>query len=116
MYQDHLHIPRRPFSPDEYAASSSFSPASGLGQHARQREPSDSSVEALDLVDYAGTLRRGEALNYDPYAAVARAISPPRPFSIQSHSNPPPSLYTGSSAPSSQPDYSTVGGSRRPIL
>jgi len=73
----------------------------------------------LDLVDYAGTLRRGGPQDYDPYAAVARAVSPPRitrPFSDQSSMPPPPSLYTGSSAPSSSQTHNLSTSSRRPIL
>ena len=82
---------RRPWSPDPLDSFNS-------SRYNRRREPSDVSVEALDLADYAMTLPRGANRPYnnsysfmpnEPYPRSPRAI---QPFIQSGDSLHPPSL------------------------
>ncbi|KAI1794618.1 hypothetical protein LXA43DRAFT_883513 [Ganoderma leucocontextum] len=119
---------RRPWSPDPYDPLPTSSdlrtrdqnPYQSVGQWAveRRREPSEVSVEALDLADYARTLDRNNHFNphspqqppfrpYDPYPPSPRSNRPlARTDSLR-----PPSL-TSASASSSQSYRSPM---RRPF-
>ncbi|EJF66097.1 hypothetical protein DICSQDRAFT_159138 [Dichomitus squalens LYAD-421 SS1] len=119
---------RRPWSPDPYdplPASSNLNrhdenPYQSVGQWAveRRREPSDVSVEALDLADYARTLNRNNANHhfsqqppynpYDPYPPSPRSNRP----LARNDSLSPPSLTSAASASSSQSYRSPL---RRPF-
>ncbi|KAG8804257.1 hypothetical protein FRC17_006013, partial [Serendipita sp. 399] len=61
LFRRHAQMLRAPYDP-EYDGYGNF----GSRRHAR-REASDVSVEALDLADYAQTLRRAEVARNDPY-------------------------------------------------
>ncbi|KAI0372932.1 hypothetical protein BV20DRAFT_990363 [Pilatotrama ljubarskyi] len=103
---------RRPWSPDPYDPLPSTSNVRHLGQDSsnlagcyaseRHREPSDPSVEALDLADYARTLNRNEHYlsqqpPFQPYDAY-----PPSPHSLRplarTDSLSPPSLASASAS------------------
>ena len=81
---------RRPWSPDPLDSFNS-------SRYNRRREPSDVSVEALDLADYAMTLPRRANRPDDPYGFTPNDPYPPsprgfRPFIQSRDSLPPPSL------------------------
>ncbi|KAH9930729.1 uncharacterized protein B0H18DRAFT_993292 [Fomitopsis serialis] len=120
---------RRPWSPDPQdllppmprAFDDDHFDAYNPGRHlSRQREPSDVSVEALDLADYAAHLRRDnnpypppEFHAYDSYPPSPRAA---RPLASSPDSLQPPSLASPSA--SSAPSISEVGHrvpNRRPF-
>ncbi|KAI0362417.1 hypothetical protein OH77DRAFT_1500116 [Trametes cingulata] len=104
---------RRPWSPDPYDPLPSTSNVRHFGQDTsnlagyytseRRREPSDPSVEALDLADYARTLNRNDHLSqhppFQPYDAY-----PPSPRSLRplarDDSLSPPSLVSASASSS----------------
>lgn len=108
---------RRPWSPEPFDPN----PPQGHGNYypggAEQRhEPSDVSVEALDLADYARTLNRNERIReaivfqpYDPYPPSPQPIRP-RPSRDSITSTPPlsPSLSPSQSC-------STRGRAHRPL-
>ena len=108
---------RRPWSPDPYdplptasnTRTSDRDPYHSVGQWAveRRHEPSDVSVEALDLADYARTLNRNNHFDdhnaqqpsfrpYDPYPPSPRSN---RPLARTDSLN-PPSLTSASSSQS----------------
>ncbi|KAG8758256.1 hypothetical protein FRC14_000435 [Serendipita sp. 396] len=72
LLRRHAQLLRAPYDPDYDVYGHS-----GSRRHAR-REASDVSVEALDLADYAQTLRRAEAARNDPYPP--HNVSNNRPF------------------------------------
>ncbi|KAI0934764.1 hypothetical protein AcV5_006504 [Taiwanofungus camphoratus] len=117
MYSNHrLDTPppssrlRRPWSPDPYDPLPSVSqhhqdePAYYIpGQYAEQRrEPSDASVEALDLADYSATLTRNNGNIHRPLPFHAYDPYPPSPPPLRplasSESLHPPSLVSPSAS------------------
>lgn len=108
---------RRPWSPEPFDPS----PPQDVGGYrsggaGQRQEPSDVSVEALDLVDYARTLDRNERTReaivfqpYDPYPPSPQPIRP-RPSRDSITSTPPlsPSLSPSQSC-------STRGRAHRPL-
>ncbi|KAH9901543.1 hypothetical protein C8Q73DRAFT_678186 [Cubamyces lactineus] len=121
---------RRPWSPDPHdpLPSSSntrqfgfdaYGPLHSQYMNERRREPSDVSVEALDLADYAQTLNRNNYHlsqqppfhAYDPY--------PPSPHSsrplARTDSLSPPSLVSASASSSHSHSFSPRSPMRRPF-
>ncbi|KAI0636705.1 hypothetical protein C8Q77DRAFT_519396 [Trametes polyzona] len=135
MFSDHrLESPpptsrfRRPWSPDPYDPLPSASSARQFGHDQayladyypsqRRREPSDVSVEALDLADYARTLNRNEHYlsqqppfpPYDPYPPSPQLRPLARTDSLS-----PPSLVSASASSSHSHSFSPRSPMRRPF-
>ena len=120
---------RRPWSPDPYdplPPSSNIqtydrNPYQSVGQWVseRRREPSDVSVEALDLADYARTLNRNHHYPtqqppfrpYDPYPSSPQAH---RPLARMDSLN-PPSLASASASSSQSHSVPSPSPMRRPF-
>ncbi|KAH9857166.1 hypothetical protein C2E23DRAFT_771351 [Lenzites betulinus] len=136
MFQDHrLESPpptsrfRRPWSPDPYDPLPSTSnlryptqDAAHLAEYnvaERRREPSDVSVEALDLADYARTLNRNEHYlaqqppfrPYDPYPPSPQLSRPLARMDSLS----PPSLASPSASSSQSHLFTPRSPMRRPF-
>lgn len=101
---------RRPWSPINYdediADNRSIRDYLGQGRNDRAQRRSEDSVEALDLADYARTLRRPTADRHSPYP----------PFPHTSHVHPlsvPTPVYAGSSP--SYPEYPPSPDTDRPF-
>ncbi|KAI0647329.1 hypothetical protein C8Q79DRAFT_958914 [Trametes meyenii] len=119
---------RRPWSPDPYdplPSSSDIRHAEYNGRprpaelHAGgRREPSDVSVEALDLADYAQTLNRNHHYlsqqppfqPYDPYPPSSQPFHLARTDSLS-----PPSLASASASSSQSHSFSSRSPMRRPF-
>ncbi|KAF8507905.1 hypothetical protein BU17DRAFT_78034 [Hysterangium stoloniferum] len=127
---------RRPWSPINYDDDVTYSqgmhnyysqdqvPGSFL--RGSRQEASEDSIEALDLADYAQTLRRPGGVGQDsPYPPFPHTSHPPfgsypeyppspdnlRPFSAQSHDSfnqAPPSLVSGESSYETHETYSST--------
>ncbi|TCD64148.1 putative lipase atg15 [Steccherinum ochraceum] len=123
---------RRPWSPDPYdplPATSSYIPQPQA--HNQRREPSDVSVEALDLADYARTLAMRTAEHIDPshpynipayrsyehhYASPAPAAGGFRSIGLASHESfSPPSLTSGTTSRTPTVATSRGGPRHRPF-
>ncbi|KAI0672951.1 hypothetical protein C8Q78DRAFT_1068412 [Trametes maxima] len=119
---------RRPWSPDPYdplPSSSDVRHAEYDAHHhpgelhaGRRREPSDVSVEALDLADYAQTLNRNHHYlsqqppfqPYDPYPPSPQPLRLARTDSLS-----PPSLVSASASSSQSHSFSSRSPMRRPF-
>ncbi|KAJ7741574.1 hypothetical protein DFH07DRAFT_926049 [Mycena maculata] len=119
---------RRPWSPDPYdplpstqhsyfpdnqypATGPDFQPDYGYDYAPRRREPSDVSVEALDLADYAMTLRAHQA---NPYQGqYGQDMYPPSPPAHRPLANRPPSVVSRMDTLSSN-THTTSSRGRRP--
>ncbi|KAI0780660.1 hypothetical protein BD413DRAFT_8361 [Trametes elegans] len=119
---------RRPWSPDPYDPLPSASDPRILGDDTRHldgpgagrhREPSDVSVEALDLADYARTLNQNEHYlsqhppfqPYDPYPPSPHSLRPLARTDLLS----PPSLVSASASSSHSQSFSSRSPMRRPF-
>ncbi|KAI0748527.1 hypothetical protein C8Q80DRAFT_1172289 [Daedaleopsis nitida] len=120
---------RRPWSPDPYdplpssshLQTSDRNPYQSVGHWVseRRREPSDVSVEALDLADYARTLNRNQHhltqqppfRPYDPYPSSPRSQ---RPLARTDSPN-PPSLTSASVSSSQSRSVASPSPMRRPF-
>ncbi|TFK92299.1 hypothetical protein K466DRAFT_582020 [Polyporus arcularius HHB13444] len=120
---------RRPWSPDPYdplPASSHLhtldqNPYQSVGQWAleRRRDPSDVSVEALDLADYANTINRNNHYlsqhpPFQPYDAYPPSPQSHRPLA-RMESPSPPSLTSASASSSHSYAASPRSPLRRPF-
>ncbi|OJT09122.1 hypothetical protein TRAPUB_14449 [Trametes pubescens] len=120
---------RRPWSPDPYdplpstsnLRSHGFEAPNQGGYYAaeRRREPSDVSVEALDLADYAHTLNRNEHYlaqhpPFQPYDPYPPSPQPFRPLA-RTDSLSPPSLVSASASSSQSHSFSPRSPVRRPF-
>ncbi|RPD66405.1 hypothetical protein L226DRAFT_500757 [Lentinus tigrinus ALCF2SS1-7] len=120
---------RRPWSPDPYDPLPSSShlrtfdqnPYQSVGQWAveRRREPSDVSVEALDLADYARTLNRNNHRPFQQPPFQAYDAYPPSPQSgrplARMDSLSPPSLTSASASSSQSFSVAQPSPMRRPF-
>ncbi|KAI0819551.1 hypothetical protein BC628DRAFT_1332611 [Trametes gibbosa] len=136
MFSDHqLESPppisrfRRPWSPDPYDPLPSTTNLRHSGQDVPNpaehnaaewhRDPSDVSVEALDLADYAHTLNRNEHYlsqqppfrAYDPYPPSPQLLRPLARMDSLS----PPSLVSPSASSSQSHSFSPHSPMRRPF-
>ncbi|KAI9057928.1 hypothetical protein FKP32DRAFT_1597889 [Trametes sanguinea] len=122
---------RRPWSPDPYdpLPSSSnmqrmgydpYAPVAGHHSSERRREPSDVSVEALDLADYARTLNPNQQYHlsqhppFQPYDAYPPSPQSSRPLA-RTDSLSPPSLVSASASSSHSHSFSPRSPVRRPF-
>ncbi|OSD08583.1 hypothetical protein PYCCODRAFT_1448777 [Trametes coccinea BRFM310] len=122
---------RRPWSPDPYdpLPSSSnmqhilYEPHAFVAGHytsERRREPSDVSVEALDLADYARTLNPNQQYHlsqhppFQPYDAYPPSPQSSRPLA-RTDSLSPPSLVSASASSSHSHSFSPRSPVRRPF-
>lgn len=99
---DQLHFP------DQHQPHNNF----GRNHQGWRREPSDVSVEALDLADYAMTLRSNQRPTHQPYDMYPPSPPPVRPLAHRDSFN-APSLTTGEETLSSQ-SYATASRARNP--
>ncbi|KAI8989699.1 hypothetical protein BD414DRAFT_314137 [Trametes punicea] len=122
---------RRPWSPDPYDPLPSSANARHLSHDAynpavalyagpeQRREPSDVSVEALDLADYARTLNRNhhslsQQPAFQPYDAYPPSPQSSRPLA-RTDSLSPPSLVSASASSSQSLSFSPHSPLRRPF-
>src|ERR1700722_3865679 len=141
MYSEHrLDTPppksqfRRPWSPDPYdpfpSNSVTNNPHDADGELAQneytqyqyhqqqRREPSDVSVEALDLADYARTLPQRTAdpyFAYNPHDNYTQTPLPLRPLNSRDSLHPPSLISGGGTSSQSHPSSRTSRTSRRPF-